>query len=370
MFLTISNAHWLEQFSQEYQRLLSTLNHLTAGGIIEDIQHIGSTSVLGLLAWPCIDIAISIWPFPLESESHAKLELLGYKRIPGREDAPEQRFRHVSSSFQLIILEAGGEQWTDYCLMRDYWQSNEHAYSSYSMFKKDWEKTHVSLTHNYQIAKTQFFNQTLEKARQWWIEHRASTIIQTIAKEMQGFSSSWYISGGWALDLFMGRVTRVHHDIDIVVARADQLALQTYMTTRGWRLMTPWEGRLEPWPLNMRLELPRQQIHAFRNGAFIDIQLSDIDQKVWHYRRDTVISRSVERIRLRSDRDIPFLAPELVLLFKSKNTSNRERPKDQADFERIYVHLEPERRAWLIWAVMATDPAHLWIKPLIEGNWW
>jgi GrpB-like predicted nucleotidyltransferase (UPF0157 family) len=60
MFLTISNAHWLEQFSQEYQRLLSTLNHLTAGGIIEDIQHIGSTSVLGLLAWPCIDIAISI----------------------------------------------------------------------------------------------------------------------------------------------------------------------------------------------------------------------------------------------------------------------------------------------------------------------
>ena len=50
-------------------------------------------------AWTCLDIAVSIWPFRLEPEFHAKLELLGYKRNPKREDVQEQRFSHVSGSF-------------------------------------------------------------------------------------------------------------------------------------------------------------------------------------------------------------------------------------------------------------------------------
>jgi len=65
-----------------------------------------------------------------------------------------------------------------------------------------------------------------------------------------------------------------------------------------------------------------------------------------------------------SDERIPFLAPELVLLFKSKNTSGKERSKDQADFEEVYIRLEPERRAWLRWALIAVDPSNPWIERL------
>ena len=36
------------------------------------------------------------------------------------------------------------------------------------------------------------------------------------------FSASWCIAGGWGLDLFMGKVTRDHGDIDVVVLRDDQ----------------------------------------------------------------------------------------------------------------------------------------------------
>jgi hypothetical protein len=54
----------------------------------------------------------------------------------------------------------------------------------------------------------------------------------------------------------------------------------------------------------------------------------------------------------------------LVLLFKSKNTSNHSRAKDQRDFDRTFPHLEPERRAWLYWALMATSPDHPWIQIL------
>ena len=40
---------------------------------------------------------------------------------------------------------------------------------------------------------------------------------------------SWS-NGGWALDLFLERVTRVHHDVDVVVDRADQLALREQLS--------------------------------------------------------------------------------------------------------------------------------------------
>ncbi len=114
----------------------------------------------------------------------------------------------------------------------------------------------------------------------------------------------------------------------------------------------------------MRLELPRHQVHAHRDGQFIDLLLTDMDD-VWRYRREPFILRAKERMSLTSQNGIPYLAPELVLLFKSKNTSDHERPKDQLDFERALPHLEPERRAWLYWALMATDSNHAWIRQLV-----
>jgi hypothetical protein len=46
----------------------------------------------------------------------------------------------------------------------------------------------------------------------------------------------WYICGGWALDLYLNRVTREHKDIDIAVARSDQWVVREYLRRRGWRL--------------------------------------------------------------------------------------------------------------------------------------
>ena len=36
------------------------------------------------------------------------------------------------------------------------------------------------------------------------------------------------------------------------------------VTDGGWKFVTPFEKRLEPWPPHMRLELPRHQVHAHR----------------------------------------------------------------------------------------------------------
>jgi hypothetical protein len=44
------------------------------------------------------------------------------------------------------------------------------------------------------------------------------------------------------LDVYLGRVTRIHHDLDVALSRADQLALQQCITarSRGGRTSSGW----------------------------------------------------------------------------------------------------------------------------------
>jgi GrpB-like predicted nucleotidyltransferase (UPF0157 family) len=354
--------HWKEQFAREHERVIGALGEMTDGGIVERLEHVGATSVPGLLGRPCVDIALAVWPFPLEEPALQALASLGYELNPDFAGAPEQHFRHASTAFRLYVVEAGSPMWTDYVLVREYLRHDEAARQALSDRKQGWEGGAEST--GYREAKRQWLDQLLGDAHRSWIERERFAPLHFVAEELRDFPGPWYICGGWALDVFLGRATRVHHDVDVVVSHADQLALQQYMTARGWKLLTPFEGRLQPWPMHMRLELPRHQVHAHRHGAFIDFLLADLDGGVWRYRREPAIIRDTGRVGLRSDEGIPFLAPELVLLFKSKNTSGKERSKDQVDFEEAYIRLEPERRVWLRWALIAIDPSHPWIERL------
>jgi GrpB-like predicted nucleotidyltransferase (UPF0157 family) len=359
----MDDTHWKQQFSHEHRRLFDALGEMTDGGIVERVEHVGSTSVPGLLGKPCVDIAMAVWPFPLEESALQALSSLGYELDPDFTGAPEQRFFHSSNVFQLFIVEAGSPLWKDYIIIREYLCHNETARHALSALKQEWDGI-TGLT-GYRKAKRQWFDQMLGNVHQWWIDREGFTPLHFVAEELCDLQITWHICGGWALDAFLGRVTRIHHDIDVEISRSDQLALQQHMTARGWKLLTPFEERLQPWPLHMRLEMPRHQVHAHRSGAFIDFLLTDLDGGIWRFRREPAIVRDSSRIEFRSDEGIPFLAPELVLLFKSRTSSGKERSKDKADFEGIYTTLEPERRAWLRWALIATDPSHPWIERLL-----
>jgi len=276
-----------------------------------------------------------------------------YQILEGYFGTSQQRFCHESGSFQLFFAESGSEAWLNLILVNEYLRHNENA-SVEVLTKKG----------NAPEDKPALFTGLLPEAQKWWITHYGFSPVEVVAAEMKDATFEWYVSGGWALDLFLENVERVHHDVDLVIPRQFQLDLQKYLTERGWRLVTPFEKRLESWPRYMRLELPRHQVHAYRDEQFIDLLLTDMED-VWRYRREPLILRSKEKISLVSKSGIPYLAPELGLLFKSKNTSGRERTKDQPDFEKVLPHLELERRAWLYWALMATSPDHPWIKQLV-----
>jgi hypothetical protein len=304
-----------------------------------------------------------VWPFPLEPNRQAQLEALGYVLARDNTSERNQRFCHQSNPIKLHAVDAGSELWTNYLVTRDYLRHDEAARAGYSRAKQ----TFLERADNhaqYETAKDQLFGQMMVTAHQWWIDFYGFMPVQAVVHELSELTCPWYIASGWALDLFLGRVTRVHHDVDVVIARTDQLVVQHYLHTRGWKFVTPFAGKLEPWPPHMRVELPRHQVHAHRDGQFIDILLSDIENGIWRYRREPAVLRAVDRISLLNDDGVQFLAPELALLFKSKNTSGQERLKDIIDYQNVREHLKDEPRAWLRWALSLADSKHPWISEL------
>src|SRR5207302_1649698 len=73
--------------------------------------------------------------------------------------------------------------------------------------------------------------------------------IAEMAQRMEDFPHPWFVSGGWAIDLFLGRVTREHEDREVGVFRQDQRALREHLS--GWALfkaiMGPDGGAWVPW---------------------------------------------------------------------------------------------------------------------------
>ncbi len=52
--------------------------------------------------------------------------------------------------------------------------------------------------------------------------------VSEAAQLMSPFRGTWLVVGGWAVDLFIGQPTREHDDVDIGLARHDQVAARRW----------------------------------------------------------------------------------------------------------------------------------------------
>ncbi|WP_232697497.1 nucleotidyltransferase domain-containing protein [Brevibacillus daliensis] len=175
---------------------------------------------------------------------------------------------------------------------------------------------------------------------------------------MQDFDKPWAIAGGWSIDLFLGKTTRKHDDIEIIVFRNGQKNIQEYLS--GWSFMKVVKGNLETWKKDERLYLPIHETYAERLNEKIEILLNESEGKNWIYRRDTRIHRELSKTILRTKSGIPYLSPEITLLFKSKGT----RLKDEMDFENTYSELGFEQSEWLRDSLKVVYGEHPWIQKL------
>lgn len=185
--------------------------------------------------------------------------------------------------------------------------------------------------------------------------------IRAVAALLSELPVPWFVCGGWAIDCFLGRVTREHKDVDIGIARADQLAVQAYLQARGWTLEEAHDGRLTLWATGEYLTLPLHVVWG-RNAAytpdFVELLLNEIAGETFAFRRDQMITLPLARAMLRTPDGLPYLAPELALLYKSGHPTLEENARD---FVTTLSALNTERREWLQSALARTRADHPWL---------
>src|SRR3989442_4627831 len=114
--------------------------------------------------------------------------------------------------------------------------------------------------------------------------------VLEVARLMQGFPHPWYIAGGWAVDLYLGRETREHDDIDVVILRKDQFELQRYLT--DWAFVKVVDGQRLPWTDRERLHLPVHEVHATSsNPGPIQFLLHASSGRTLQFRRNLAVTR-------------------------------------------------------------------------------
>src|SRR6476660_1200148 len=146
--------------------------------------------------------------------------------------------------------------------------------------------------------------------------------VATVRRVMGNTDALWWLSGGCALDVFLGRVTRRHGDIDTSIRRSD-------------------------WPLLRRHLADRLEVFIARDGALVaipdhDVPLDDAvhnlwarepdgdawrvqlnfepcDGTEWVFRRDSRIRRSIAEVVWHRDDGLPFVNPAVQLLWKARD---------------------------------------------------
>lgn len=205
---------------------------------------------------------------------------------------------------------------------------------------------------------TVLVDETVELDAAHWSAWRPTQV----AELLRDVDAAWAIAGGWAIDLFLGTETREHADVEIavpadafddIVAALDGFELFVVVGTgRG----TPLEDARDRFPDRHQTWVRDPATSRY----VLDVMREPATDETWVYRRDERVQMPRARAVQRTGSGIPYLRPEIVLLFKSTSVER----KHQRDFEAVLPHLDRGARTWLSEALGLVDPGHCWIAEL------
>ncbi len=212
--------------------------------------------------------------------------------------------------------------------------------------------------------------------------------LARVSELMSNFECPWALCGGWAVDSWLGEITRGHGDIDITVFESDQRTLFDYL--KEWNLVAhdevepqakqSWTGRAlvlpahlharEPGEANAALVLswvtpPYTQAKDDRDFEFIINEGAGTD---WLLNTSPGLAISWSEGVRESPWGPPTAAPEVLAFYKATAYFRHKRlwarPHDIADFDALVPLLEEPRRRWLRDAITALHPDHPWLPQL------
>ncbi len=184
-----------------------------------------------------------------------------------------------------------------------------------------------------------------------WEPLRLDDVVELFA----GAPFRWWIAGGHALELHCGRSWRDHDDVDVGICRSDAGGLPAVLD--GWEIAVAADGVLRVWrgePVVPDRNENNLWCRRRPDGPWeLDVIVGEGSADRWVYRRNPAVALPWAEAVLASATGVPYLAPEVQLLFKAKGL----RPKDHADALEVIPMLDAHRRTRLQGWVA---PKHPW----------
>jgi len=94
-------------------------------------------------------------------------------------------------------------------------------------------------------------------------------LLQDLCEYLSGLNTEWHLCGGFAIDVYLGKITRKHKDIDITVSFDNMKECIRYLKSKGWEIDAP-VGNQRLVPVEFALQNPElyfDNIWCCKKGA-------------------------------------------------------------------------------------------------------
>lgn len=158
----------LRPYAPEWKRLFELEKDILnekIGKYVLDIQHVGSTAILGMLAKPVIDIGIAVLDFEKSSICIHPIEELGYV-YRGEFGIPRRHYfvKGRPRTYQIHMNEINSEQWRNLLIFRDYLLQHKNTAEQYAQIKIKLAQKYPIDREKYQEGKSPFIRKVLDLA--------------------------------------------------------------------------------------------------------------------------------------------------------------------------------------------------------------
>lgn len=159
-------------YDPEWPNLFQAFAHdirLALGEVALRIDHIGSTSVMGLAAKPVIDIQISVESLEPMSRYLGPLTDLGYVWIVDNPDVTKRYFREPPGQARthVHVRKAGSLSEQLSLLFRDYLRVHPQTAQEYAQLKYKLARKFKNDREKYTESKSPFIWNTIRRASEW-----------------------------------------------------------------------------------------------------------------------------------------------------------------------------------------------------------
>jgi GrpB-like predicted nucleotidyltransferase (UPF0157 family) len=160
----------LSSYDQEWPRLYQSEARRIQAVLPADVavEHIGTTSVAGLLAKPIIDIILGLAACHDQNKVRATPVTLGYKDL-GEAGVPGRLYfrRRGKTAFNIALVKHGGPIWTANLAFRNYLRTHPEAAREYAETKRAAIQSGTRTLLAYSDYKSVVLRRLLDKLCRW-----------------------------------------------------------------------------------------------------------------------------------------------------------------------------------------------------------